>query len=509
MRRFLIIHPFLFAVFPVLAVYSHNMRELSFSEVFVPFAIALGLALLLLLIIWLILRDPVKAGVLATIFLILFFSFGHVMNWVRSWGIDNFYLGGVLVGTDQRYLILIWLIISGISAYKVLKTKRNLLNTTKVLNVISVSTVLVSSLNIAAYEFTRPDTSPESSLSVSAPVQIEGETPPDIYYIILDAYGRDSTLQEYYGYDNSYFLDYLTDNGFYIASQSRCNYFPSGQSISSSLNVEYIPGLFNKVLETGDKRLLYDKLENNKVQEFLRSRGYKYIHVGSYWEISRENVNASQNIFPGLHSEFQRLFWSTTALYILPSIPNLPISDDYRITHWKAALFQFEKLSEVPDMRQNDEEPYFVFAHVVVPHVPHVFDQDGKFLPEEPEDVIEGYLNQLTYCNKRITEVVEKILAESEVPPIIILQGDHGPAAPGLSDCFGREDQFKITMRQLNAYHLPQGRNTLLYDSITPVNTFRLVFNYYFGTDYELLDDRSYWPNTETRKYDDITDIVK
>ena len=44
------------------------------------------------------------------------------------------------------------------------------------------------------------------------------------------------------------------------------------------------------------------------------------------------------------------------------------------------------------------------------------------------------------------------------------------------------------------AFYLPD-RNVakLAYPSTTPINTFRFVFNEYFGGDYPLLDDVSYY----------------
>ena len=200
-------------------------------------------------------------------------------------------------------------------------------------------------------------------------------------------------------------------------------------------------------------------------------------------------------------------------LRVIPSIPNLPITNDYRLVQRKTALYQFEKLAEVPDMKDNIKEPIFVFAHVVIPHIPHVFDRDGNFLPEEEaaDKRTESYLNQLIFCNKKLKTLIDIILSKSEISPIIILQGDHGPAGLALNNYYSlsSEDMIRVTLRQLSAYHLPQDGSDLLYDNITPVNTFRVIFNYYFGTNYELLDDRSYWPNTKARKYDDVTDIVK
>ncbi len=44
-------------------------------------------------------------------------------------------------------------------------------------------------------------------------------------------------------------------------------------------------------------------------------------------------------------------------------------------------------------------------------------------------------------------------------------------------------------MSILNAYYLPDGGEQLLYDSISPVNTFRLILRHYFNEDIELIDD--------------------
>ena len=74
---------------------------------------------------------------------------------------------------------------------------------------------------------------------------------------------------------------------------------------------------------------------------------------------------------------------------------------------------------------------------------------------------------------------------KSETPPIIILQSDHGqrPHHPGI--VIGGDEWHKI----LNAMYLPGMDYAGLSDSISPVNTFRLIFNHYFDADYPLLED--------------------
>jgi hypothetical protein len=80
-----------------------------------------------------------------------------------------------------------------------------------------------------------------------------------------------------------------------------------------------------------------------------------------------------------------------------------------------------------------------------------------------------------------MAEIVPKIIANSETPPIIVIQGDHGPTVAS---------NPRSRMSNLNAYLLP-GKEMSVYPTITPVNTFRLIFNEYFGQNLELLDDVS------------------
>ena len=85
---------------------------------------------------------------------------------------------------------------------------------------------------------------------------------------------------------------------------------------------------------------------------------------------------------------------------------------------------------------------------------------------------------------------------------MIILQADEGPFA-GLTEFPGADGEdanwrelsdeaLQAHMRILNAYYFPGVDANALYPSITPVNSFRLLFNLYLGESYELLEDKSY-----------------
>ncbi|MCM1565261.1 MAG: sulfatase-like hydrolase/transferase, partial [Dehalobacter sp.] len=161
--------------------------------------------------------------------------------------------------------------------------------------------------------------------------------------------------------------------------------------------------------------------------------------------------------------------------------------------HVQLQRFMFENLIKI----SGDLEPTFTFVHLTVPHTPFVFRADGSYTkdrryfsgafvtPISNELFVDGYLNQLQYVNTQILDTVQKILENSKTPPIIILQGDHGAIM---------EHRLPI----LNAYLVPNSIKDRYYSSISPVNSFRLIFQNVFGLNYPLLEDKSYYSKYET-----------
>jgi hypothetical protein len=143
----------------------------------------------------------------------------------------------------------------------------------------------------------------------------------------------------------------------------------------------------------------------------------------------------------------------------------------------------FNEAEKIPAM----EEATFSFIHVIKPHDPISFDQDGNVV-DEVGNVENSFFAQLQFVNLRTLQMIDSILGQSSYPPIIILQGDHGSRLGAVWRGPRDMTHFEI----LNAYHFPYGGDSVLSSSITPVNTFRNMFNYYFDTDYELLEDHHY-----------------
>jgi hypothetical protein len=155
-------------------------------------------------------------------------------------------------------------------------------------------------------------------------------------------------------------------------------------------------------------------------------------------------------------------------------IPTADSIDSREYRHYQQNVFALETLASIPDLPRRN----FIYAHLFVTHQPFVFYPDGSFHPSLVQDG-NAYRDQVLFANKRIPEIVKSILQKSDPKPIIIIQSDHG-FVTGV-------DRVKI----LNAYYLPDSNNEGLYETITPVNTFRLIFNIYFGGEYEMLPDIS------------------
>jgi hypothetical protein len=174
-------------------------------------------------------------------------------------------------------------------------------------------------------------------------------------------------------------------------------------------------------------------------------------------------------------------------------------------------------------------EPTFTFAHLVIPHKPFVFGLDdgpknpngravdGRVVDQEKYEPYAGYVDQIVFTNRAVSELVDTILSLSATEPIILIQGDHGFRGM-CSDCLNEVESWdaayyaNIMLPVLSAYYLPDDGVDELYPTISPVNSFRLIFDHYFGANLGLLEDRYFRPEDYYRRpyfYVEITDTVQ
>jgi hypothetical protein len=487
-------YPFLFALFPVLFLYSYNIEEVSWRALLEPAAFCLVLAVLTYLVLRLALKNSAKAALVTFLFSFMAFSYGHFHNLAGN------YLSRML-HISETVITLAWILVFCLLGILAVRLKKEPVVLSSFLSVFVSLLVLLVLAQIAWFHLgqifsTRGKLSPLKPLAISRDSTLHADKFPDIYYLIFDRYASDQTLRDFYQFDNSDFSNSLKAKGFSIASESRCNYPFTLFSLSSSLNMTHLVG----IVEKGPVKIsfFHRLLQDHAVWRLLKSAGYKYIHFGSWYEGTKVNKHADWN-FKGkglfdLSHDFIQKFLETTVL--APALKNKVAVSGGQIR----VLQTLKTLSEVPAI----QGPKFVFAHVLLPHHPFLFGPGGEKTSSGKatgETQAAKYIDQLQFTNKKILWLIDELLSKSERPPVIILQSDEGPGEeekPILEIAKYKKKhrdtiKWRIRCQILNAFYWPGVRPDLFYKTMTPVNTFRLLFNNYFGTHYELLEDRTYF----------------
>jgi len=486
-------YPILFGIFPVLALTGYNITQIDLSTAYRSILLTLILVLVLFGALRLILRDWSRAALLSLCLLILFFSYGHVYTLLK-----NVAVFGIPIAR-HRILIVVWVILAVLAGWIATRKSIDFSSATLGLNVLTILLLVFPVFQIIHFESKRYTPGPTFS-GTASPNSIPNSpsNSPDIYYIILDAYGRTDTFQQVFNYDNSDFLSSLKDRGFYIASCSQSNYGYTELSLASSLNIDYLNNL-NSGLSDPE-----DLIQQNVVRRFLKSQGYTIVSfetgfAWSQWENADYYFPLQKRLF--VINPFESLYLETSPLSILldyetgnnvtteASSGTISSVLDYDAIHYAQIMHNLDLLKSIPNTIKG---PKFVFAHFVIPHQPYIYSATGALVPDPTSSSgkITGYRNAVIFIDSAISQAVDQILANSARPPIIVIQGDHGPYI------YNTPLQH---MAILNAYYLPGAKNSL-YPSISPVNTFRVILNSYFGMDFPLQKDVSLYSHVNTKE---------
>ncbi len=494
-----VLHPLLFAAFPVIYLWARNADEgLSAGEVLRPLAVILLLTGALQAAFWWAYgRDLHRAGLALTPLVLLFFSYGYAaaaLGWLGR----------------PRYLLPIWAILAVGAIMAATASKRRAAAWTGVLNWVAAGLVLLNlaSLGWHGLRYRDVPASLERSDGPAPTLNARGRR-RDIYYIVLEEYAGRRVLQEFWGYDNTPFLDFLRSKGFFVADDSTANYPRTAPSVASSLNMEYVSRDEGFAPEPTFDALIRD----HAVARLLKDAGYRYVHIGSWLPSTATNPQADQNIVfrTGL-SRFSSLLYETTVLYqVTQHLGWFRTALDLNWREHQRVLFQFSQIDDV----RSEPGPKFVFAHIVAPHDPYTFDRDGRFVSIDEayaRPAKELYLDQLIYVNELVRNMVERLLSgPAQDRPIVIIQSDEGPYGGDPPAWNALDPDARLLRRKfdiLNAYYLPGDSTSELYPSITPVNSFRVIFDDYFDAGMPLLPDRNYIFR-DLQHLQDFTDVTK
>ncbi len=498
----------LFAIYPAIFMFSNNKTEVQGWMIIRPLFVCLVLVAIILILARIGFRSFTKASLFTFVFLVLFFSYGQIYHFQGS---APAWIEPII---RHRFLVLIAVLVLIGTTYLLRRNSPERL--TLPLNCIVTILLIFPLVGILSYESRRVQnqittldvkSSDVPELSLDKPLN-----PPDIYYIILDTYTRGDVLQNRFGYDNSPFYDELVSEGAYVATCSRSNYAQTLLSLNSSLNMSHVKNLqptLNSILD------LTMSLNSNIVYQTLRANGYQLITfdngfppgtiTNSDTYYSPQSVRLVDRLMEGFQS-FEAMFYDSTALkIILDQQSSLPagvksfIQSPYSAIR-ETIFYQLDNVDKLP----NSSTPKVVHLHIIAPHPPATFGADGqpvdgqKYFTLNPNLVKKrefgrsAYIDEVKYLNQRILEILRTIKANSTRPFAFIVQGDHGTYGFGTGDEY---DRIKI----LNVYYFSDEDYSDLYPGITPINTFRVVFNKYFDAKLPMMPDTTYYSAYDAR----------
>ena len=490
-RSSLVLHPYLLAVFPVVTIWAGNIREVTFFEGTTTCIMMLTTTAVAMKMARWYFPTRQRAGLAVAIVIILMVSFGIVdklNSLLTQWN-------SPLLLRD-KIALPIWAIFLILALWWINHEKGDDRRLTRLANVFTGSLtamccgLMVTAISISPWIWQRPSRGklvPAESIVLNAT-----DNPPDVYLLMFDRYAGADTLKNDFGYDNSGFLNGLRQRGLHVWDTSFANYPKTELEMSAILNMCYHG-------ETVWPKCRYrEMLKDHVVGRLFKKQGYRYYHLGNLHNGIRSNPNAHYSYrFSKMPTELTENLFKMTPFYRF-----FPTTDEATQT-----LRKFELVADIA----SHDKPKFVYAHFLVPHVPWKFNRNGSSVTAQERtsrSEVQHYVNQLIFTNRRITELVDVILAVSDRPPIIILQADEGPELR-----YANDDQKTVTERIhkrsgiLSAIHFPE-RDPIdvITQGFSPVNTFRLIFREYFGAEIELLEDRYfYWEPENCHGKPDLT----
>jgi len=479
--------PYVFALGLPLTVYSYNQAAFAGSEVLRPALVFVLIAAFLVAIFRRAVRNQALADTLAAVPLICIWLLG--LGW-------------------QLILSLALLVLVSV----LLRNQRLSENSVPVFNALSVGVLILPVFVIFQVEQITHDDSlqqiPYSPFSAPRTTVIQDEK-PDIYHIVLDAYGGTDALAGEFGFDNSGFFDELRSLDFVVNESITVPYNETIHTMSAIFLGEYLrEGEFPIDAEFPStlRSTLGTLIVNGPIHDILRTNDYSILYTDTGHEFLRfpDDAEVLQSKDKSLLNRFEMHLGAVSGLNLL--LPEL-----YEVTQ------EHPLILAVKNAFKNDysefESPKFVYQHVLAPHTPFIIDRTGLKTSEfsefsstaEGDSVVRddpalrrsyvlGYLEKLRFVNDRALEQLRR-LQELPGKKIIVIHGDHGPG----SKYFG-DDAERTCLRErftsfLAVYSNDPGvREDFRWvsdPSATPVNLYRSMLNTLLYLDLEILPNQS------------------
>jgi hypothetical protein len=484
---------FLIPLFYMLHAYNANFGIIT-TAVFLRYTLYyLLLAVFVFLPGLAFFRNTSKAGCWTAIFLCIFFFFGSAYDFMATHGVPKFFI-------SYKFLLSAITIVLIVAAYRLKKSPApQKLNLFFGLLFTSLFTLEVISM---IYNFANGKQQENNLAGSNKPLTIQLSTlnkadMPDIFFIVFDEYTSSTALKKYFSFDNSPLDSSLKDHGFFIAANSQSNYNSTPLSIASAFDMQY----FNRQLEhvPNDAIMLLQgalSLKKSLLPALLQQQGYEIINYG-LCDIENHPIDVTPVFqeyeikaitLETLWGRIKRdIYWNVMVRlpgYTGTVSPNMPYINRNRNN--------FNNF--INELGRAGDKPRFVVGHVLLPRRPAWLDRHGNIrqsftmndYSDESHDSL--YLEQVIYANTLIDSLDRTADRQHNRPLALIIEGDHGNRYAEWGKHI-REKQFM----NLNTYYFSDRDYSLLYDSISPVNSFRVILNKYFDAHLPFEKDSTVW----------------
>jgi hypothetical protein len=385
---------------------------------------------------------------------------------------------------------LIWIVATGL-AWWLSKAHHS----TTILSLAAGVAVLVPAFELAQHFVQRQEAGVPPTVTTST----SGAAAANVYFVLFDEYGRADQLLDAFGFDVAPFQDALRSQGFQVVARSHANLPMTHLSLTTTLSMDYAvpvgPGALDGFYDYKSRLRGY-----NEVVARFRALGYRYVHAQpGRWQGSRCGGGEDLCIKGATPHAINE-----TEVALMGMTPLLPVAWKLFPNALKYGRIQLPDV--VAQLKNFPAPPYFLYAHLLQPHDLQ-FDADcspypnprGLPLRDRTWGTLEdagkaAYIATIACINRQILKGVEAII-KADPGAIIVLQADHGFA---LGDTFTKhlgdwtETDFSRRFGVFNALRLPPRCRAMLYETLSPVNTFRVIFACLEGREPNLLPDRSY-----------------
>jgi hypothetical protein len=326
--------------------------------------------------------------------------------------------------------------------------------------------------------------------------QMPDSLKPDIFFIVFDALASSKSIEQALGSNNNGLDAYLEQQGFYVAKSSESNYNFTIHSISTAFNMSYLPTWIAPVMN--DPKAYFwgcASILDNSLTDILQKENYQIFQYQPIafnnkdwpYETYFQNLKDKHYYFKTLPGRiFRDIFWNYKRVNF-----NFIQNQQTKIIN-KRSEQKKEYLNKTKELIQQScslsGKHKFVYGHFMIPHDPYVLDSVGRIKPaletivKDKNKEVQAYMDQVLYANKIIEELVSHIKNNNKKNSVIIIAGDHGYKS-------FTKDKSGFAFQNLHAFYFPDGKYETLYQSISPVNTFRAVLNKYYAAQLPYLKD--------------------